>query len=141
MILDTSALFAYFVSTDPHHRAVSEVVDGEVEAGTRLVVSPFVIAELDYLILTRFGAKAERAVLDELAGGAWTIAQIQPEDLIVISRLTARYADLRIGATDASLVVLADREATLRIATLDYRHFAALRSLDGEQFQLLPAPA
>ncbi len=140
MIFDTSALFAYFVSSDPNHGRVSQVVEGEAESGTRLVISQFVIAELDYLILTRFGAKAERAVLDELAGGAWTISQIQREDLAEISRLTAKYTDLEIGATDASLVVLADREATLRIATLDYRHFAALRSLGGEQFELLPTP-
>ena len=40
--------------------------------------------------------------------------------------------------TDASLVVLADRYRTTRIATYDRRHFITMRGLDGRPFELLP---
>ena len=52
-----------------------------------------------------------------------------------------RYHDLRIGLTDASLVVLAARYETDRILTLEERHFRELRTLDGRSLVLLPADA
>lgn len=140
MIVDTSALFAYFVADEPQHEAVAALIDGEAASGTRLVVSPFVIAELDYLLVTRFGVAAERVVLDELSAGAWTLAQLEPGDLSTIATLVAKYAEHAIGATDASLVVLAQREGTRRIATLDRRYFTVLRALDGTTFEILPQP-
>jgi uncharacterized protein len=46
-----------------------------------------------------------------------------------------------VGLTDASLVALAARLRTTRIATFDLRHFRALSTPDGEPFILLPADA
>lgn len=50
MIIDTSALLAYFDAAEPDHAAVSECIDSSADA---LVVSPYVVAELDYLVATR----------------------------------------------------------------------------------------
>ena len=50
-----------------------------------------------------------------------------------------RYQEMRIGLTDASLVVLAARYATTRLLTLDERHFRAIRPLRGDAFTILPA--
>jgi len=50
-----------------------------------------------------------------------------------------RYRDLEIGLADASIVVLAGREQTDRVLTLDERHLRALRTLGGRPFVLLPA--
>ena len=60
MIVDTSALLAYFDANEPTHGAVAAVIDG---AEDDLVVSPYVVAELDHLVLTRHGSQAEQAVL------------------------------------------------------------------------------
>jgi predicted nucleic acid-binding protein len=47
-----------------------------------------------------------------------------------------------LGLADASLVAIAGRLGTAEIATLDERHFRALRPLTGEPaFRLLPADA
>ena len=55
-------------------------------------------------------------------------------------RVAARYADMNLGLTDASLVVLAERLAVTDIATLDERHFRAVRPLSGPAaFRLLPS--
>lgn len=46
---------------------------------------------------------AERAIIDELAGGAYWLADFGAEDLTTASDLIERYQDQNIGATDASL--------------------------------------
>lgn len=39
---------------------------------------------------------------------------------------------------DASIVVLAARHRTWTVLTLDQRHFAVLRPLDGGRFRIVP---
>jgi uncharacterized protein len=135
VIVDTSALLAFFDSSEPDHAAVSRAITGATEP---LVVSPYVLAELDYLVATRLGVTAEFAVLRELAGGAWDLAAIGTGDLAGIEAIIGRYADQRIGVADASNVVLAERHGTTTIITLDRRHFDVLRRLDGGRFTVLP---
>jgi predicted nucleic acid-binding protein len=135
VIVDTSALIAYFDANEPEHDAVSRVIDGSDEA---LVVSPYVIAELDYLVATRVGVEAELKVLGELAGGAWELATFGVPDLERAASVIKKYRDQQIGAADASNVVLADRYQTGTIATLDRWHFTALRPLGGGRLALLP---
>ena len=134
MIADTSALLAFFDASEPDHQAVSEVL----AAADALVVSPYVVAELDYLVATRHGVDNELAVLDELAGGAWHLAAFDEEELRRARGVIASYKDQEIGVADASIVVLAERHRTRTIASLDHRHFGVLRSLDGGHFEVLP---
>jgi predicted nucleic acid-binding protein len=134
VIVDTSALLAFFDASEPDHRAVSEVL---VTAETP-VVSPYVVAELDYLVGTRHGLERELVVLDELASGAWDLADLDTASLRRAREVIAAYQDQQIGVADASIVVLAARYRTRSIATLDRRHFDVLRPLDGGSFQVLP---
>jgi uncharacterized protein len=136
IIADTSALLAWFDSGDPQHAAVSASIE---QAEDVLVVSPYVIAELDYLVGTRLGVPAELAVLRELASGAYDLPLIAADDLVACAEIIDRYSDQAIGVTDASLVVLAKRFQTKSILTLDHRHFNVLRPLDGGRFKLLPS--
>jgi uncharacterized protein len=102
------------------------------------VLSPFVLAELDYLVATRLGATAELAVLDQVASGAFELPITPPSDIVAMRDVVARYADQHIGLADASLVVLAAQYRTQCLLTLDRRHFTVLRPLTGEAFTLLP---
>ena len=135
MIIDTSALLAYFDADEPDHVSVAAVLDDTDEP---LVVSPYVVAELDYLVGSRLGVAAELAVLAELAGGAWDLPTIGAEALADARAIIERYADQRIGVADASNVVLAARYRTQTIVTLDHRHFDVLRPLAGGRFTVLP---
>ena len=136
MIVDTSALLAWFNDREPQHARVGATL---AEASNEpLVVSPFVVAELDYLLATKIGIRAELAALAELSAGGWELPAIDGADLAVINDLIARYADQAIGAADASMVVLAARYRTRTIATLDRRHFGVLRPLDGGRFTVVP---
>lgn len=135
MIVDTSGLLAFFNRREPlHHKAVSIV-----EEAADLIVSPYVVAEVDYLAATRLGMDTELQILDELSGGAWILAQFGEDDVRKARTVIARYRDQDIGLADASLVVLADRYRTRRILTLDHRHFSVLRPIGGGRFSLLPS--
>ena len=72
VIVDTSALPAFFDASEPDHDAVSAAL----AAADVLVVSPYAVAELDYLVATRHGVDDELAVL---AGGAWDLAAFDEE--------------------------------------------------------------
>jgi predicted nucleic acid-binding protein len=135
MIVDTSAILAFFDRDEPDHEALAAVLSQSSEP---LVVSPYVIAEVDYLIGTRLGVAAEIAALRELAGGAWELATIDSTDLTKIVPIIERYGDHAIGVADASNVVLADRYRTTTIATLDRRHFSMLRPLSGGYCAIVP---
>jgi uncharacterized protein len=135
VIVDTSALLAFFDADEPDHSAVSAVLGDATEP---LVVSPYVVAELDYLVASRLGVAAELAVLRELAGGAWDLPAIVAEELSQATSVIERYADQRVGIADASNVVLANRYRTRTITTLDHRHFDVLRPLTGGRFTILP---
>ena len=135
MIVDTSALLAYFNAREPDHEAVADVIDGNEEL---LVVSPYAVAELDYLIAKRVGVDAELEVLRELSSGAWELAVVGVAELELTTSIIEKYSDKDIGVADASMVVLADRYQTRTIVTLDRRHFDVLRPIGGGRFSVRP---
>lgn len=135
MIVDTSALLAFFDRAEPQHEALTELITASTEV---LVVSPYVLAEVDYLVATRHGTDPEAAVLAELSSGAWELACLDAGELRAARTVVTRYADLRIGLADASIVVLAERYGTRTIATLDRRHFSVLRTSDGQSMTIVP---
>jgi len=135
VIVDTSALLAYFNAREPDHEAVSGVIDSNDEL---LVVSPYVVAELDYLIAKRIGVDAELKVLRELSSGAWELADVGVAELELATSIIEKYRNQDIGVADASMVVLADRYHTRRIVSLDRRHFDVLRPIGGGRFSVRP---
>lgn len=134
IIADTSGLLALFNRRERTHEQVRKAITED----DLLVVSPYVVAELDYLLATRLGIDDELMVLEELAGGAYELAQINADDVGEAARVIRRYSDQDIGITDASLAVLARRYGTRTILTLDRRHFGVIRPLDGGRFKLIP---
>ena len=135
IIADTSGLIAFFSESGPQHEAVA----GWVEANDPvLVVSPYVVAEVDYLVATRKGVHAELAVLAELSGGAYELSDMDAKALAAARRVVDRYRDLGVGVADASLVVLAERYRTRTVLTLDHKHFSVMRPLDGGTFKIVP---
>jgi hypothetical protein len=135
VIVDTSVLLAAFVPDQRMHEACARTL---AEADP-LVISPFVLAELDYLTARIAGVDAELVVLEEISSGAYELATFDAVDLVRARAVVERYRDLPLGLTDASLVVLADRYDEDVIATLDERHFRVVQSLRGRPFSIVPA--
>jgi predicted nucleic acid-binding protein len=135
IVVDTSALVAYVNAADSHHADVSRVFEHAPESVTSLAV----LAEFDYLVRTRVGRDAARKSLRALLREGLQLAELRGKDVERALTVDEAIADLNIGLTDASLVVLAERFDTRTIATLDLRHFRAVTPLQGGSFTLLPA--
>ena len=136
IVVDTSIVVAAMNRRDDHHAAVVEWLE-TVEGA--LITSPLALAEMDYLVTRHGGGDAAQRLYDDVDAGAyrveWWPASIH--DTIEVAR-----EHRGLGLADASLVAIAGRLGTADIATLDERHFRALRPLTGEPaFRLLPADA
>lgn len=136
VIADTSALLAYFNEEDHHHAAVRR---GVARCG-HLLISPCVLAELDYLLATRHGSRTARTVLQHVArraaSGRWEVPDIGSH-LLAAHTVLADYPG--IGLADAMNVVLAREFRTDVVATLDRKHFRMVRPLTSHHsFKLLP---
>lgn len=138
ILLDTSGLFAALVGNQRAHEAARAAVEATGEA---LLLSPFVLAELDYFFGREAGVDAELSFLAEIAAGAYDLVPFSADDVAEAAEVVGRYRDLGIGLADASIVVLAGRFGTDRVLTLDERHFRALHTPQGTPFTLLPADA
>lgn len=135
ILADTSGLLSLFNSREATHASVVAAVAQEPGP---FVLSPYVIAELDYLVASRLGTRAEQRVLDELASPAYVLATVDRDDIRACAQIIARYADVELGLTDASLLVLADRLGIDRVLTLDRRHFEAARTPAGRALTIVP---
>lgn len=136
ILLDASGWIAALSRDDQAHRGVRAAYDNDPGPA---IVSPFVLAELDCLLLRRAGVKAEIELLREVADGVLRLAEFGQDDVAQAVTVAERYSDLQIGLADASIVVLAARYDTTRVLTLDHRHFRAMTPLQGGSFTLLPA--
>ncbi len=133
MIVDTSALIAAY---NPDEKVHAEVISLIANHDGLLVVSPLVLAELDYMIQSRFGPEPDIQAMLDIASGAFTIATLDAADIKKAVRISERYLDTPIGLTDASLVVLADHYEDDTILTTDFKHFSTVRNSKNQPFKL-----
>lgn len=138
ILVDTSGLMAALDVAQPSHLAAKAAIQS---ASGPLVLSPFVLAELDYLIATRVSATAAVSLLDEVAGGSYRLESIDAADVAEAVEIIKRYRDLQLGLADASVVVLSRRYDVTDLLTLDQRHFRAIPGSRGRPFRILPADA
>jgi predicted nucleic acid-binding protein len=136
ILVDTSGLLAALFPDQHDHARCARVVR---DSPGPFVLSPFVLAELDYLIWKVAGVGAELELLAEVAHGAYDLAPFSAADVEEARGVVERFRDLGIGLADASIVVLSRRLETRDLLTLDERHFRAIRSYDRRPFRILPA--
>jgi predicted nucleic acid-binding protein len=136
IVVDTSFVVAAMNRRDGHHESV---VDWLENAQGALVTSPLALAEMDFLVTRHGGVAAAQRLYDDFDAGAYRV-EWWPASIYDTIEVAREYRGL--GLADASLVAIAGRLGTAEIATLDERHFRALRPLTGEPaFRLLPADA
>lgn len=138
IIVDTSGLLSAMDASDPLQARSAAALRSA--RGPRLL-SPFVLAELDYLLGRRVNVAAARRLLDEVVRGAYRLEPFGSEDVEQAGAIIDRYRDLDLGLADASIVVLAERHGIADLVTLDERHFRAVRGPGGRPFRILPADA
>jgi predicted nucleic acid-binding protein len=134
VVLDTSIVVALMRARDQDHARVRDWV---ATVDDDLVTSPLAVAEMDHLAAA-LGSDFSTGLWNDLHSGAYAVRWWA--DAMVETIAIARHHP-HVGLADASLVALAGRIRTDRIATLDHDHFRSLTTPDGEAFVLLPADA
>ena len=138
ILLDTSALVAALVESEESHEECSSAL---LAAEAPLILSPFVLAEADYLLEQLEAIDAELSLLDEVARGAYELVVFTRSEVEAARQFIAKYRTLKIGLADASIAVLAAKLNCFDVLTLDIRHFRAIRPAPRKHFRILPADA
>jgi len=136
ILLDTSGILAALFPDQNRH---SECAQALLDARPPLIISPFVLAETDFLIQKFGGVEAELLFLSEIGRRAYELAPFDADDVDSAKRIVTKYRTLRIGLADASIAVLSARYRTADVLTLDERHFRAIRPSPRKHFRILPS--
>ena len=135
ILLDTSGILAALFPDQRRHAEAARVL---IDVEPPRILSPFVLAEVDYLIQKFADVETELQFLDEVSRGAYELAAFTETDVEQARVVIAKYKNLRLGLADASISVLAARYGVLDVLTLDERHFRAIR-VGRKSFRVLPA--
>jgi predicted nucleic acid-binding protein len=135
ILVDTSGILAALFPDQNRHRECAQAL---LSATPPRIISPFVLAEADYLIQKFGGVDTEILFLAEIGRRAYELATFDEEDVEDARQIVNKYRTLKIGLADASIAVLSRRYGTLDVLTLDERHFRAIRPAPRKNFRILP---
>jgi uncharacterized protein len=124
IVVDTGAVLALLDADDRHHAAVRALYE---EQSSRWLLPWAILPEVDYLALSQLGPRVEEAFLADLAAGGFRIEWGTEADLVRAHALCVRHRALKLGLVDAVVIAVAERRRAQAIATLDLRHFGAVR--------------
>jgi predicted nucleic acid-binding protein len=108
-----------------------------VDANVLVAVTPYVVAEVAYLVQKYAGPTAEIQFIESLRDGTFRQADVVQADLARIVQLMSQFRGFPLGVADASIVAIAERIREREIATID-GHFRAIRPHGIDYFVLLP---
>ena len=137
LVCDTGPLVAAAIRSDDDYHACTQLFTGLHLAGRAIFVPGPVIAEVGYLLGRTGGPKIEAAFLRLCADGTLNPVDLQSNDFARMAVLVETYADFPLGTTDAAVIAVAERLDVTEIATLDHRHFRAVRPAHAATFTLL----
>jgi predicted nucleic acid-binding protein len=132
-LLDTGPVVAAIDRSDKHHARCAALLES---AQGPLLIPTTVIVEVCWLVEER--PDIEAAFLDAITAGEFEHVPVTPADLARMAELVRTYADLPLGAVDASVLAIAERLKLTDVATLDRRHFTILRPRHTHALNLLP---
>jgi predicted nucleic acid-binding protein len=136
LICDTGPLYAAMDRADTDHQVCAELLGTAREP---LLVPAPVVVELDGLAGNRLGPEPFTAFLTDVEDQSITIVELVRADYVRARELLVRYADLKLGFVDAAVVAVVERLGENKLATLDHRHFGAIRPHHVPALELLPS--
>lgn len=127
VLVDTTPVVAAIHSGDSAH----EMAKAAMRKLRRNAVLPSpVLVEADHLIRARSGPAAARLFLRAVARGHHEVAYMTANLLRRATELDDKYADLKLGFVDASVMAIAERHE-MPIFTFDFTDFRATESATG----------
>lgn len=138
ILFDTGPIVAAATSNDEHYRVCADLLASLRLTGERLLLPATVSAEVGYLLAEHVGPKTEIDFLRGVSEGAFIPVDLTNADYVRMTELAQKYVDMKLGTTDASVIALAERLRITEVATLDRRHFTAVRPRHVTALTLLP---
>ena len=124
IVADTSAIIALINADESVHAQMVELYESTSD---EWVLPAAILPEVDYLLLKRIGEPTQLAFLRDLAEARFHIEWGDTRDLIRARELCEKNRALRMGLVDALVIAAAERLGARAVATLDTRHFAAVK--------------
>jgi predicted nucleic acid-binding protein len=120
-------------AADPHFDAARAIL----ERPDTKIVTDAIVSEGHHLISARVGRRVAAAFLESLDDDLFVECSMRP-DRDRAAELCRRYLDAGLDYTDALTVAIAERLEERVVATLDLRHFRAVRPRHIAAFELVP---
>ncbi|MFR9753288.1 type II toxin-antitoxin system VapC family toxin [Nocardia sp. 004] len=133
LIIDANVLVAVMNRKDKRHQEMSAFLAGRSD---EFVITPYVVAEVTYLLQKYAGAQAEIQFMEAVRDGVFR-EEFVAADTSRIIELMKQFASFPLGAADASLIAIAERLDVRDIASAD-GHFRAIRTAGLEYVNVLP---
>ena len=124
IVADTGAILALLDSGDRHHAAIRDVYDQRPEAW---LLPWAILPEVDYLVASHLGARAQEAFLEDVAEGSFAVEYGRHQDVVRAHAIGRKYRTLGLGLVDTVVIAIAERVRAEAIATLDLKHFGAVK--------------
>jgi predicted nucleic acid-binding protein len=124
IVADTGAIVALIDADDAHHETMVSLYE---ERPADWILPWAILPEVDYLLSTHVGDKAQRAFAADLASGAFEVAWGTQADLVRARKICEQYRSLKLGLVDATVIATAERLKARAIATLDVRDFGPVK--------------
>ncbi|MGI8647202.1 MAG: VapC toxin family PIN domain ribonuclease [Acidimicrobiales bacterium] len=139
IIVDTSVLVSIINEDDADHQRCA---DWYARSREPLLIPATLVAEVCYMISETHSTEAVSVEADFLRDVATSprlrAVCLEDQDYLRMAELVEQYADFPLGGSDASIIAVAERLNISTVATLDHRHFRAVRPNHVEAFTLLP---
>ena len=124
IVADTGAMLALLDKGDRHHAAVRELYEDRPDDW---LLPWAILPEVDYLVSSELGVRAQEAFLADVAEGSFVVEYGKLEDIVRAHAIGLKYRALKLGLVDAVVMAIAERIRAKAIATLDLRHFSAVK--------------
>ncbi|MCX8073535.1 MAG: PIN domain-containing protein [Candidatus Binatia bacterium] len=124
IVADTGAVLSLLDADDRHHKVIRVLFEQDPAAW---LLPWAILPEVDYLARTQLGERVADAFREDLVSGAFIVEWGDPADLDRAYALNRRYRALQLGLVDGVVMAIAERRRAEAIATLDLRHFGAVR--------------
>ena len=135
LVLDTGPILAVLDADDPAHARCVALLEDFHEP---FIVVAATLVEIDYWIRKRLQPAVWSTFIEDLAEGAYRLEQLSVDEMRRVVDLQAEYRDLDLGMVDAAVMVTCEKLGERKVATLDRRHFATVRPLHTDHFEILP---
>ena len=134
LIVDANVLVAVMNRRDAHHARMTALLESRDD---EFLVTPYVVAEVAYLVQKFAGPNAEITFMQAVRDGIFHQEALGEADLARIVELMGQFRDFPLGAADASVIAVAERLKIQEIASMD-GHFRAVRPRGVDFFTLVP---